>query len=158
MRAGRDAGLVEEIDDLARQALELVVEVVGEEVDALVRALDAAAHLGEMRGLLVPELVELRADLAQEFLKLLLERRLALEVVDDLEEDQQDRADGRGIDEPGGEMRGVGRREFLGEESEIVMREKSRQREGKGAEIDSACGEINLVDLRANLRGSRGCP
>ena len=109
MRAGRDAGLVEEIDDLARQALELVVEVVGEEVDALVRALDAAADLGKVRRLLVADLVELRADLAQEFLELLLERRLALEVVDDLEEDQQDRADRRGIDEPRGEMRGVGR-------------------------------------------------
>ncbi len=61
----QDAGLVEEVDDFAGEALEFVVEVVGEEVDALVGALDAGADFGEVGGLLVAELVELGADLAQ---------------------------------------------------------------------------------------------
>ena len=126
MGAGGDARFVQEIDDLAGQALQLVVEVVGEEVDALVGALDPAADLGEMGGLLVAQLVELGADLAQQFLEFLLERGLALEVVDDLEEDEEDRAEGGRIEEPVGEMRGVGRREFLGEDDVIERRRRSR--------------------------------
>ena len=83
---------------------EFVVEVVGEMVDTLgVRALDAAADLGEVLGLLEAELVELGAQLAQEFFELLLERRAALEVVDDLEEDEEDGGERGGIDQPVGE-------------------------------------------------------
>ncbi len=103
--ARRDAGFVEEIDDFPGQAPEFVVEVVGQKIDALVCALDAPAHLGEMRRLLVAELVELRTDLAQQFFEFLLERGLALEVVDDLEKDEKDRTEGRRIDEPGGKVR-----------------------------------------------------
>ena len=53
--------------------------------------------------------------LAQEFFQLLLERRAALEMVEDLEEDEQDGGERRGVDEPGGEPRGVGRGDFLRE-------------------------------------------
>ena len=56
---GSTPGLVQDVDDLAGQALEFVVEVVGEMVDALVRAFDPAADFGEVLGLLAAELVEL---------------------------------------------------------------------------------------------------
>ena len=39
----------------------------------LVRALDAAAHFAEMLGLFVPQLIEFRAQLAQQFLQLLFQ-------------------------------------------------------------------------------------
>jgi hypothetical protein len=105
---------VEEVDDFAGEALEFVVEVVGEEIDALVGALDAAANLGEVLGLFLADLVEFGAELAQEFFEFLLEGRTSLEVVDDLEEDEEDGGERGGIDEPRGEMRRVGRRNFLG--------------------------------------------
>ena len=86
-----------------------------EVVDALVRALDSAADLGEVLGVLDADLVELAANLAQEFFQLLLKRGAALEVVEDLEEDEQDGGECRGVDEPGGKPRGVGRGDFLRE-------------------------------------------
>jgi hypothetical protein len=119
MLARGDSGLVQQVDDFAGEPLELVVEVVGEEIDALVGALDAAPHFVEMGGLLMPVLVELLAHLAEELLELLIERGLALEVVDDLEEDEEDGAEGGGIDEPVGEMRGVGGGEVLREEARV---------------------------------------
>ena len=69
---------MEDVDDLAGEALQLVVEVMGKVIDALVGALDPAAHLGEMLGLLVAELVELGPELAQQFFEFLLKdgRRL----------------------------------------------------------------------------------
>lgn len=108
-----DSGLVEDVDDFAGEALELVVEVVGEMVDALVGALDAAADLGEVLGVLEAELVELGADLAQEFFEFLLEGGAALEVVDDLEEDEEDGGERGGVDEPAGKMRWIGGGDFL---------------------------------------------
>ena len=95
------------------QALQLVVQVVGQQVDALVRALDAPAHFAQVGRLLVAQLVQLRADLAQQLLQLLFQRRLALEVVDDLEEDEQDRPGRRRIDQPVGKMRRIRRRNLL---------------------------------------------
>ena len=44
---------MQEVDDLAGQPLEFVVEIVGEKIDALVRALDPAANLGEIFRLFV---------------------------------------------------------------------------------------------------------
>ena len=111
-----DAGFVEEVDDLAGEALELVVEVVGEEIDPLVRALDAAANFGEVFGLLVAQLVEFDPRLAQKFFELLFERGTALEMVDDLEEDEEGGRERRGVDEPRGEMHRVGRGQFLRED------------------------------------------
>ena len=70
---GEDAGFVEEIDDFAGEALEFVVQVVGEVVDALVGAFDAEADFVEVFGLFVADLVELGAQLAQEFFEFLLE-------------------------------------------------------------------------------------
>ncbi len=87
-----------------------------EVVDALVRALDAAADFGQVLGVLDADLVELAANLPQQFLEFLLERRLALEVVEDLEENEQDGAKRRGVDEPRGEPRRVGHRHFLRED------------------------------------------
>ena len=116
------AGLVQDVDDFAGQTLELVVEVVCEVVDTLVRTLDAGADFGQVLGMLDTDLVELAANLAQEFFQLLLERRPALEVIEDLEEDEQDRAKRGGIDEPRGEPRCVRHRHFLREE--IVGRKK----------------------------------
>jgi hypothetical protein len=121
-RVVEDAGLVEDVDDFAGEALELVVEVVGEVIDALVGAFDAAADFGEVLGLLEAELVELGAQLAQEFFEFLLERGAALEVVDDLEEDEEDGGERGGIDEPTGEVAGIGRGQFLGQDE--VGREK----------------------------------
>ena len=106
---------MEEIDDFAGEALEFVVEIVGEEIDALMGALDAAADFGEVLGLLVAQLVELGAELAQQFFEFLLERGPALEVVDDLEEDEKNGGKRGGVDQPGGKMLGVGGGEFLGE-------------------------------------------
>ena len=107
---------MEKIDDFAGQALEFVVEIVGEKIDALVGALDPAADLGDMFRLLVAQLVEFRAELAQQFFELLFERGTAFEVIDDLEEDQEDRGERSGINEPGGEMLGIGRGQFLGQD------------------------------------------
>ena len=107
---------MQDVDDLAGQALEFVVEIVREVIDALVRALDAAADFSEVLGVLEPYLVELAANLAQEFFQLLLERGPALEVVEDLEKNEQDGGERRGVDQPGGEPRGVGRGDFLREE------------------------------------------
>ena len=57
--------------------------------------------------------------------RIFVEGGLALEVVDDLEEDEENGGEGGGVDEPGGEMGGVGRGdEFLGEER--------GEQEGKG--------------------------
>jgi hypothetical protein len=64
-RRVENAGFVQDVHDFARQALELVVEVVREVIDPLVRALDPDTDLGEVLGLLVAELVELGAQLAQ---------------------------------------------------------------------------------------------
>ena len=97
-----DAGFVEEIDDFAGEALEFVVEVVGEKIDTLVGAFDAGADFGEVLGLLVAQLVEFGAELAQQLFEFLLQRGAALEVVDDFEEDEEDGGEGSGIDEPGG--------------------------------------------------------
>jgi len=80
---------VEEIDDFGGKSLELVVEVVGEEVDPLVGSLDPGADFGEVRSLLMAELVELGPNLAQELFEFLFERRTSLEVVDDFEEDEE---------------------------------------------------------------------
>jgi hypothetical protein len=106
----QDAGLVEDVDDFAGEALEFVVEVEREVVDALVRAFDAVADFGEVLGLFVAELVEFRAQLAQEFLEFLLERGPPFEMVENLEEDEKDAAERRSVDEPGRESRGIGRR------------------------------------------------
>ncbi len=78
---------MQDVDDLPRQALELVVQVVREMVDALVRALHPEADLGQVLGVLDPDLVEFAANLAQKFFQLLLERRPPLEVVKHLEKD-----------------------------------------------------------------------
>jgi len=110
-----DAGFVEEIDDFAGEALEFVVEVVGEKIDTLVGAFDAGADFGEVLGLLVAQLVEFGAELAQQLFEFLLQRGAALEVVDDFEKNEEDRPHGGGVDEPRGETGGVGRRDFLGE-------------------------------------------
>jgi hypothetical protein len=106
---------VEEVDDFAGEALEFVVEIVGEEIDALMSALDAAADFGEVLALLVAELIELGAELAQQLFEFLLEGGAALEVVDDFEEDQEDRGERGGVDQPGGKMLRIGRGKFLGE-------------------------------------------
>ena len=82
MSAWQHAGLVQDVDDLAGQALQLVVKVVRQVVDALVRALDPAADFRQVLGVLHPDLVELATNLAQEFLEFLLERRPALEMVE----------------------------------------------------------------------------
>jgi hypothetical protein len=119
---GDDAGFVEEIDDFGGEALELVIEVMGKEIDALVGAFDAAAHEREIFRLLMAQLVEFRAELLEEFLQLLLERGAALEVIDDFEEDEEDGAEGRRIHQPGGEMRRIGRGDFLGEDPKTKMR------------------------------------
>ncbi len=107
---------MEEIDDLAGQALELVVEVVGEEIDTLMRALDPAAHFGEMLRLLVTHLVEFGAELAKQFFEFLFERGPAFEVVDDFKEDEKDGGERGGIDQPRGKMLGIGRGNFLRED------------------------------------------
>jgi hypothetical protein len=104
---------VEEIDDVAGQALEFVVEIVGEMIDALVGALDPAADFGEVFRLLVTQLVELGPELAQQFFEFLFQRRTPLEMVDDLEEHEENRGQRGGIDEPRGEALGIGRRDFL---------------------------------------------
>jgi hypothetical protein len=104
---------VQQIDNLAGEALEFVVEIVGEVIDALVRAIDTSADFGEVLGLFMARLVHLGPELAQQFLEFLLERRPPLEVVDDFEKDEKDRAERGGIDKPGGEMRRVRRRNFL---------------------------------------------
>jgi hypothetical protein len=113
---GQDAGFVEEVDDFSGEALEFVVEVVGEMVDALVGAFDAGADFAEMLRLLVADLVEFRAELPEQFLEFLFERGAALEVVDDFEEDEEDGGERGGVDEPGGKMGRVGRRNFVGED------------------------------------------
>jgi hypothetical protein len=120
---------MQQIHNLSRQPLEFVVEIVGEEVDALVGAFDAGADFGEVLRLFVAELVELGAKLAEEFFEFLLERGAALEVVDDFEEDEEDGGQGGGIDQPGGEMLRVRRREFLGEK-----KVKGKRRKGKRTE------------------------
>jgi hypothetical protein len=97
---GEDAGFVEEVDDFAGEALEFVVEVVGEQIDALVRALDAVANFGEVLGLFVADLVEFRSELAEQFFEFLFQRGAALEMVDHLEEDQEHGRERGGIDEP----------------------------------------------------------
>jgi hypothetical protein len=130
------AGLVEEIDDFAGEALEFVVEVVGEVVDALVGAFDAEADFVEVLGLLVADLVELGAELAQEFLEFLFERRAPLEVVDDLEENEKDPGECGRVDEPGREAHGVGRGQFL--------REDRREHEGKGVSVKGGHGCLDL--------------
>ena len=107
---------MEEVDDFAGEALEFVVEVVGEEVDPLMRAFDAAANFGEVRGLFVAELVEFGAELLEEFFQLLFQGGLSLEMVDDFKEDEEDGADGGSIDEPGGDAGRRRRREVLGED------------------------------------------
>jgi hypothetical protein len=135
-RRGEDAGFVEDVDDFAGETLEFVVEVVGEEVDALVGALDAAADLGEVFGLLVAQLVEFRAELAEEFLEFLFERGAAFEVVDDLEEDEEDGGERGGVDEPGGEAHGIGRGDFLGEER--------HEHEGEGVTVEKNHGWVSL--------------
>jgi hypothetical protein len=112
---GEDAGFVQQIDDLAGEPLEFVVEVVGEKIDALMRALDPSADFAEMFGLLVADLVELGPELAQQFFQLLFERRTPLEMVDDLEEHEEDGRQRRRVDEPRGETLGIGRRDFLRE-------------------------------------------
>jgi hypothetical protein len=112
---GKDAGFVEEVDDFAGEPLEFVIEVVGEVVDALVGAFDAVADFGKVLGLLLADLVEFGAELAQEFLEFLFERGAAFEVVDDFEEDEENGGERSGINQPGGEAKGIGRGEFLGE-------------------------------------------
>ena len=79
-------------------------------------AFDPVADGGEMLGLLVAKLVELGAELVEEFFQFFFERGAAFEVVDDFEEDEEDGCEGGGIDEPGGEAIGIGRGNFLGEE------------------------------------------
>ena len=64
---------MEEIDDFAGQALEFVIEIVGEEIDALMRALHPAADLDQMLGLFVAHLIQFGAKLAQQFFELLFE-------------------------------------------------------------------------------------
>jgi len=124
---------VEQVDDLAGEALQLVVQIVGEEIDALMGALHAGAHLGQMFRLLVAQLVQLGPQLAQQFLQLLFQRRTPLEMVDDLEEDQKNRREGGRIDEPRGEMLGIGRGDFLREEKiEGRCKEKKIGRHGGG--------------------------
>lgn len=91
---------MEEIDDFAGESLEFVVQVVGEEVDALVGAFNPTPDLGEVFRLLVADLVEFGAELAEEFFEFLFQGRAALEVVDDAEEDEEDGGHGGGIDEP----------------------------------------------------------
>ena len=94
--------------------LEFVIEIACEKIDALMRALHTTPDLGEMLRLLLAQLVEFGAELAQQLVEFLFERRTPLEVVDDLEEDEEDGGERGGIDEPRGEMRRVGRRNFLG--------------------------------------------
>ncbi len=113
--AGDDSGFVEEIHDLAGESLELVVEVVREKIDALVRALDPRADLGQVLGLLVAQLVQFRPELAQQLFEFLFQGGTALEVIDDLEKDEKDRGHGSRIDQPGGELHRIGLRDFLGE-------------------------------------------
>ena len=91
---------MQQVHDVAGEPLQFVVEVVGEMIDALVGAIDAAADLGEMIGLLVAQLVQLGPKLPQKFFQLLLEGRAPLEMVDDLEEDEKDRGEGGGVDQP----------------------------------------------------------
>jgi hypothetical protein len=126
---------VEEVDDLAGEALEFVVEVVGEVVDPLVRAFHTEPDFAEVLGLLVADLVELGAQLAQEFFQFLLERRAALEVVDDFEEDEQNGGERGGVDEPGGEADGIGRRHFLGEDG--------HEQEGEGVAVEVGHGLVS---------------
>jgi hypothetical protein len=115
---------VEEIYDFSGEALEFVVEVVRQQIYPLVSTFDPAANLGEMLGLLVTELIELGAQLAQKFLEFLFQRGSTLEVVDHLEKDEENRRQRGRIDEPRGEMRGVRRRNFL--------RVDRNQKEGRG--------------------------
>ncbi len=134
---GDDSGFVEEVDDFAGEALEFVVEVVGEEIDALVGAFDAGADFGEMFGLFVTELVEFSPKLAEELFEFLFERGAALEVVDDLEEDEEDGGERGGVDQPGGEADGVGLGgDFLGK--------KREKKEGEG--VAEMCGHIELAN------------
>jgi hypothetical protein len=117
---------VEQIDNLAGQALEFVIEVMGEKIDALVRALDPAADFGEMFGLFAADLVELGAELAQQFFQFLFERGTPLEMVDDLEEHEENCGQRRGVDKPRGKMLGIGRRDFLRQKKEKGKREKGK--------------------------------
>ena len=127
---------MEEVDNFSGEALEFVVEVVGEEIDPLVRALDAAADLGKVLRLLVAQLVEFRPELAEKFFEFLFERGPALEVVDDFEEDQKNGGERGGIDEPGGKMSRIGRGDFLGEDG--------HEQEGEGVAVkrDHGCLEV----------------
>jgi hypothetical protein len=104
---------MQQIDDLAGEPLEFVVEIVGEKIDPLVRALDPAAHFGEMFRLFVAQLVELGPELAQQFFEFLFQRRPPLEMVDDLEKHEQNRRQRRRVDQPRREMLGIGRGDFL---------------------------------------------
>jgi hypothetical protein len=116
---------VQEVDDFGGEPLQFVVEVVSEEIDALVGTFNARADGGEVLALFVAQLVEFGAKLMEKFFQLLFQRGSSLEVIDDLEENEEDGREGRRIDEPGGEASGIGfRRNFLGEER--------HQSEGKG--------------------------
>ncbi len=148
---GQHAGLVQDVDDLPGQPLQLVVEVVREVVDPLVRAFDPPAHLGDMLGLLDAELVELGADLPHELFQLLFEGRPALEVIEELEEDEDHGGGGGGIDQPGGEARGVGRGHFLREQNGGGDHEavEVHGAVGSGGRRVSGGGGAGLKDLTA---------
>ncbi len=126
---------MEDVDDFAGKALEFVVEVVGEVVDALVGAFDAETDFGEVFGLLDAELVEFGTELAEELFEFLLERGATLEVIDDFEEDEEDGGERGGVDQPGGEGFRVGGGDFLGEE----------EAEGKGGEEEVSEHGANYV-------------
>jgi hypothetical protein len=139
---GDNARLMQQIDDLAGQPLKFVVQIVGEKIDPLMRALHAAANLGEIFRLLVAQLVKLGPELAQQFFELLFQRRTPLEMVDDLQEHQQNRGQRRGIDQPRRKTLRIGRRDFL--------RQDRHQQQGERVAVRVNHGEVWLG-------GASGC-
>lgn len=157
---------MQQIDNFCRQPLQLVIEIVRQKIDALVRALHPRPDFGKMRRLLVPQLIQLGPDLAQQLLQLLFQRRTPLEMVDDLEENEKDRCQRRRIDQPGGKMGRVGRRNLLGQEGHqqqgkrvAKIRNHGRMGDGDGLEhiggIDGAdVGPKNFTALGGKVRSA----